>query len=93
MKQNLSVQGTSRRVVIVPTDDESIFEQVICIVREDAQFTTPETILREAQETLHIHPEKETERSPSLARLLLPILILCAVMFIAFLVWCYYFGA
>ena len=93
MKQDLSVQGTSRRAVIVPTDDESIFEQVICIVREDAPLITAEAILREAQEALHMNPEKGSDRPPSLARMLLPVLILCAILLFAFLAWCYFFGA
>ena len=93
MKQELSIHGTSRRVVIVPTDEESIFEQVICIVREDAPEISAEAILREAQEVLHMEPGAHSDRPPSLSKLLLPVLILMVLVMIAFLAWCYFFGA
>ena len=93
MKQDLSVQGVSRRVVIVPTDDESIFEQVICIVREDAPQVSAEAVLREARETLHMKPEADPERPPSLLRMLFPVMILVVLLFFAFLAWSYFFGA
>ena len=40
-----------------------------------------------------MNPEKGLDRPPSLARMLLPVLILCAILLFAFLAWCYYFGA
>lgn len=93
MKQELSIHGTSRRVVIVPTDEESIFEQVICIVREDAPEISAESILREAQEVLNMEPGARSDRPPSLPKLLLPVLILTVLALFAFLAWCYFFGA
>lgn len=91
MRQELQVKGVSRRVVIVPTDDESIFEQVICIVKEDAETVSAETVLREAEEALFCEMEEDPETS-FLLRALPLVLLALLVLIAAVLVWCYFFG-
>ena len=55
MKQRLnssSLKGVSRRVVIIPCGSDSVFEQILCIVRDEKLVqhgVTAETILQEAQ--------------------------------------------
>lgn len=63
-----SVKGTSRRVVIIPCEKDSVFEQILCIVR-DEQFAqigvTAETILQEAQSLIS---EQENDDSTYFSR-------------------------
>ena len=92
MRQELQVKGVSRRAVIVPTDEESIFEQVICIVREDAETISAEAVLRQAEAELLSECEEEEENP--LARRVLPlILLLILLSLIGVLTWCFFFGA
>ena len=92
MRQELQVKGVSRRAVIVPTDEESIFEQVICIVREDAETISAEAVLRQAEAELLSECEEE-EENPLALRVLPLILLLILLSLIGVLTWCFFFGA
>ena len=50
----LCARGVSRRIVVVPADDNQIYEKVIYIVRDDAasRGVTAQEVLREAQSLL-----------------------------------------
>lgn len=94
MKQEIQVKGVSRRVVIVPTDEESVFEEVICIVKEDAETISADAILRQAEEELYQSvPEDMEEPTPLLLRVLPHFLILLLLGLLTVLTWCFFFGA
>lgn len=93
MKQEIQVKGVSRRVVIVPTDEESVFEEVICIVKEDAETVSAEAILRQAEaELCQSYEEDETEHTPLLLRMLPALMLLLLVVIVGVLTWCFFFG-
>lgn len=93
MKQEIQVKGVSRRVVIVPADAESVFEEVICIVKEDAETVSAETILRQAEAELYQSVREDEEEKPPLLRFFPTVLILLFLALIGILTWCFFFGA
>lgn len=93
MRQEVQAKGVSRRVVIVPTDDESIFEQVICIVREDADVVSADMVLRQAEAELLSEVEEPEETPPPLLRALPVVLALLLLALLGVLVWCFFYGA
>lgn len=70
MKQHtrrVPAKGTSRRVVIVPGDDNGVFEQIIYVVRDDLicqQGVSADEVLRQAQALLRAEPADEEESEP-----------------------------
>lgn len=63
----IPVKGTSRRVVIVQGEEDSVFEQIICVVRDESlsqHGVTAETILREAEELLRLNESEEGDEPP-----------------------------
>lgn len=91
MKQEIQVKGVSRRVVIVPTDEESVFEEVICIVKEDAETVSAEAILRQAEEELYQTVEEE-ENTPRFLGILPALMLLLLTVLVGVLAWCFFFG-
>lgn len=66
-RAGLTAKGTSRRVVIVPCEDDSVFEQIICVVRADPtnrHDVTAESILQEAEMLLMPENSEEGEEEP-----------------------------
>lgn len=64
---HMTVKGTSRRVVIVPGEENSVFEQIICVVRDETasrQGVSAEAILQEAESILAPDPPEEDEETP-----------------------------
>ena len=70
-----TVKGTSRRVVVVPAEPETVFEQIIYVVRDDALSAggvSAEDVLRDAEELLQPPEEPPAEkREPNLTTALL----------------------
>ena len=69
MKQRFTfsaLKGTSRRVVIIPCSSDSIFEQILCVVR-DEEFTqrgvSAESVLKEAQSLIEYEDIGSRRRS------------------------------
>ncbi len=92
MKQEILVKGVSRRVVIVPTDAQSVFEEVICIVKEDAETVTADGILREAEAALLRSVEEEADPVPLFLRLLPALMAVLLLVLAGVLTWCFFFG-
>lgn len=93
MKQEIRVKGVSRRVVIVPTDEESVFEEVICIVKEDASAVSADAILRQAEAELYHSVPEEEEEPPTMLLRILPLMMLLLLLALAgILTWCFFFG-
>ena len=95
MKQNtkrIPAKGTSRRVVIVPCDHDSVFEQVIYIVRDEwasKRGITADHILREAEELIRLDSENDDENIPRswFPHPLLLLLLLILFLFLAVLIY------
>ncbi len=95
MKQNtkrIPAKGTSRRVVIVPCDHDSVFEQVIYIVRDEwasKRGITADHILREAEELIRLDSENDDENTPRswFPHPLLLLLFLFLFLFLAVLIY------
>lgn len=95
MKQNLNratVKGTSRRVVIVPCGNDSVFEQVIYIVRDEwatGRGITADHILQEAEALIRSEsaPVEEKESEPVFPHPLLLLLFLFFLLFLVILVY------
>ena len=87
MKQNtkrMPIKGTSRRVVIVQGEEDSIFEQIVYFVRDDCltgKGISAEMVLREAVDSLRSQTAADPERESSVlfSRILL-ILVLTALV-------------
>lgn len=99
MKQNtkrIPVKGTSRRIVIVPGETDSVFEKIIYIVRDDClsgKGVSADSVLREAVQSLHIDSEDENEDSSiRLSRLLLVLVILAFLLTFGILVYLHFHG-
>ena len=99
MKQNtkrIPAKGTSRRVVIVPGEDGSMFEQIIYIVKDDClseKGVSVEHVLREAIQSLQSESAERDSRvsSASFTRVLV-VLISIAFLLTAAILICLYHG-
>ena len=92
MKQHtrrIQAKGTSRRVVIVPGDEDGLFGQIIYVVRDDAasqRGVSAEEILRQARESLGRDPEPGEERErvlfsrPVLVLVMIALLLAAAIL-------------
>ena len=99
MKQNtkrIPVKGTSRRVVIVKGENDSVFDQIIYIVRDDClsgKGVSADRILHEAVQSLHSEREDDVEE-PSLvfSRILLVLVIIALFLTIGILIYLHFYG-
>ena len=99
MKQNtkrIPVKGTSRRIVIVKGENDSFFEQIIYIVRDDCfvgKGVSADRVLHEAVQSLHAEREDEVEE-PSLvfSRILLVLVIIALFLTIGILIYLHFNG-
>lgn len=84
MKQNtkrIPAKGISRRVVIVRGETDSVFEQIIYIVRDDClsgKGVSADSVLREAVQSLHMEQKEEKEDSAMRFSRILLILVITA---------------
>ncbi len=100
MKQNtmrIPAKGTSRRVVIVRGDQDSVFEQIIYVVRDDClsgEGVSADRVLREAIQAIHSDLEEgEAEESSALySRVLLLLVIIAFLLTVGILAYLYFFG-
>lgn len=91
----IPAKGTSRRVVIVPGEEDGLFEQIICVVRDDQasqRGVTAETILREAQDLLQIQELDEEERPRLFSGVVLILMLTALLLLTAILVYLYFHG-
>ena len=100
MKQHtrrIPAKGTSRRVVIVPGLEDSMFEQIIYIVRDDRASqsgVSAEHILREAEDMLKSESDElpQEERSPFFSGVVLGLLTLALILLTAILLYLHFYG-
>ena len=99
MKQNtrrIPAKGTSRRVVIVRGEEDSVFEQIIYIVRDDClsgKGVSADSVLREAVQSLHLeHEEDKEDFSMRFSRILLFLLIIAFLLTFGILVYLHFHG-
>lgn len=100
MKQNtkrIPAKGTSRRVVIVRGEDDSLFEQIIYVVRDDRVSGTgvsAEHVLREAVRTIeHETAIEEPEPHPFVfSRILLMLVVTALLLTAVILIYIFYCG-
>lgn len=100
MRQNtkrIPAKGTSRRVVIVRGDHDSVFEQIIYIVRDDCfagDGVSADDVLREAVQALHIENTDENEEVSSLlfSRVLMFLVFIAILLTIGILLYLHYYG-
>ena len=100
MRQNtkrIPAKGTSRRVVIVRGDHDSVFEQIIYIVRDDCladNGVSADDVLREAVQALHTESFEENEASASslFSRILMILLFTAILLAIGILLYLHYYG-
>ena len=99
MKQNtkrIPVKGTSRRVVIVKGENDSVFDQIIYIVRDDCisgKGVSADRILHEAVQSIHAEHEDEAEESSILfSRVLLVLVIRALFLAIGILIYLHVYG-
>lgn len=99
MKQNtkrIPVKGTSRRVVIVKGENDSVFDQIIYIVRDDCisgKGVSADRILHEAVQSIRAEHEDEAEESSILfSRVLLVLVILALFLAIGILIYLHVYG-
>ena len=90
MRQNtkrIPAKGASRRVVIVRGEDDSMFEQIIYIVRDNRVTGTgvsAEHVLREAVRSLEQDPEEEAlEAHPLVFSRVIFMLVITALLLTA----------
>lgn len=96
MKQRLrstALKGTSHRVVIISCDEDSIFEQILCVVKDDTlsqQGMTAESILQEARTLLGGEDSDLSDQdSKHGENALRTIILLCLIMLFVFALICY----
>ena len=95
MKQNtkrLPIKGTSRRVVIVQGEEDSIFEQIVYFVRDDrlsGKGISADMIFREAVDSLQSETEENAEGGSSLlfSRVLFVLVLTAFVLTIGILLY------
>ncbi len=99
MKQNtkrIPAKGTSRRVVIVRGEADSVFEQIIYIVRDDClsgKGVSADSVLREAVQSIHLeHEEDQGDPSMRFSRVLLFLLIIAFLLTFGILVYLHFHG-
>ena len=99
MKQNtkrIPVKGTSRRVVIVKGENDSVFDQIIYIVRDDRLSGTgvsADRVLYEAIQSLHAEREDDAEETSLLfSRILLVLVFIALILTMGILVYLYFCG-
>lgn len=100
MKQNtrrIPAKGTSRRVVIVPGENDSVFEQVIYIVRDDClteRGVSAEKVLHEAMQSIQQETifHESTEEPALFSRLLLILVLIAFLLTIGILVYLHIYG-
>ena len=99
MKQNtkrIPAKGTSRRVVIVRGETDSVFEQIIYIVRDDClsgKGVSADNVLREAMQSLHLEKEENKEDSAMrFSRILLILVIIAFLLTFGILVYLHVHG-
>ena len=100
MKQNtkrIPAKGTSRRVVIVRGDDDSVFEQIIYIVRDECltgSGVSAEHVLREAVQSIHLNQGEDCpEEEPKLySRVLLVLVIISFLLTVGILAYLHFYG-
>lgn len=91
------VKGISRRVVIVPGEEDSVFEQIICVVKDDSlsqRGVTAEHILREAEELLRLQDLEEPNEQPSrlFSGVVLILMLIAFLLTAAILVYLHFHG-
>ena len=99
MKQNtkrIPAKGTSRRVVIVRGEDDSLFEQIIYVVRDDClsgKGVSADRVLREAVRALHSESGDDEEKPSFLFSHVLLILVLTALLLtFGILIYLHFYG-
>ena len=100
MKQNtkrIPAKGTSRRVVIVRGDNDSVFEQIIYIVRDDflsVSGVSAEHVLREAVQSLDGNWEEDCpEEPPKLySNILLVLIVISFLLAVGILIYLHFLG-
>lgn len=100
MKQNtkrIQAKGTSRRVVIVRCDQDSVFEQIIYVVRDDClsgKGISADHVLREAIQTVQSDWTEEDAGEPSAiySRVILALVIIAFLLTIGILAYLYFHG-
>lgn len=100
MKQNtkrIPAKGTSRRVVIVRGDDDSVFEQIIYIVRDDCltgSGVSAEHVLREAVQSIHLNQGEDFPEEPPkiYSHVLLILVIISFLLAVGILVYLHFHG-
>lgn len=100
MKQNtkrLPIKGTSRRVVIVRGEDDSLFEQIVYFVRDErfaGRGISADMVLREAIDSLQPNAPDEPgeDSSASFSRVLLVLLLIAFALTIGILLFFHFYG-
>ena len=95
--KRIPAKGTSRRVVIVRGDADSLFEQVIYIVRDDRVTGTgvsADHVLREAIRSIEQENAKEEPEPHSLlfSRVLFMLVVTALLLTAAILIYLFYCG-
>lgn len=96
--KRIPAKGTSRRVVIVPGNENSVFEQIIYVVRDDPvsqRGVTADHVLREAEQMLQTEqtPEEYDDAEPLLfSRLVLILMVIIFILTAAILVYLHFHG-
>ena len=96
--RRIPAKGTSRRVVIVPGSEDSLFEQIICIVRDDRAAqdgVSADSVLREAESMLRVEPEQpaeETKRHPLLSGIALALVGAALLLSAAIVLYLHAYG-
>ena len=99
MKQKtkwVPAKGTSRRVVIVRGENDSVFEQIIYIVRDDCvsgKGVSSDLIMREAIQSLDSENEDDKNQSSFLfSRLMLVLVLIVLLLTFGILFYLHFYG-
>ena len=99
MKQNtkrIPAKGTSRRVVIVRGEDDSLFEQIIYIVRDDSltgKGVSADHVLQEAVQSIRAETGENVDEPPMLfSRILLVLVMIALLLTIVILTYLHFYG-
>lgn len=100
MRQNtkrIPVKGTSRRIVIVRGDEDSLFEKVVYIVRDDRlaeRGVTADRVLMEAIQAVQNETisERSDDESPLFSKLVLILVIIVFLLTASILLYLHFHG-